>query len=425
MSVSHLTVEGASKHGVVNAGMLAAENFRITMPGAGPAIKQDGGHFALLGARLKGRSGPAIEGSNQLYLRNVKAEGFGGVIEDGKAEVDEYVSGRTAGLFFRRQSSLNLPIKPTPIVPYETDLSKWANVLDYGAEHVAFGGEKHDSTEAFEKALADETKTHIMVPYGGKPWKHEGYRWHKVPEPRGRNFWVRRPLVIPPHVTRIVGVPGHIRHEFEDQVRLIIEGDSDAPLTIEGLRGPPLIVKGGRTVVLSHSSFSHGWGSIPKDQRGYDLPPYIEFRGTGDVFMNDVSEPFRMFHPEQNVWVRFHNDERDWWFRKPCIDVYGGQLWMLGWKSEGFITRIMMKGGAVEMVGYNSYSQSRDYSRPSPAIFDIRGGKFAAVNITQHGTKKYPVLVSETRGGETRTFNWKTDGGGDPNLMLYTGCDGD
>jgi len=425
MSVSHLTVENARQYGVVNAGMLAAENFSITMPGAGAAIKQDGRHFALLGARLRGETGLAIEGSSKLYLRDVTSAGFSGVLEEGRTEVDEYVSGRTVGLFAGRDSSLCLEIKRTPILAYETDMSKWANVLDYGADHVAGGDGKHDSTEAFQKALADEARTHIMVPYGSKPWKHVGYQWHKVPDPRGRNFWVRESLVIPPHVTRIVGAPGSIRHEYDDHVRLIVEGDGDVPLTIEGMRAPPLIIKGNRTVVLSHSSFGHSWGSIPKDKRGYDLPPYIVFEGTGDVFMNDVSSPFQVKNPRQKVFVRFYNGERDWWFRKPSIDLYAGQLWMLGWKSEGFITRIMMEAGACEMIGYNSYSQSRDYSRPTPPLFDIRGGQFSAINITQHGTKKYPVLVSERRGGQTRTFGWKTDNQGAPNLMLYTGYDGD
>jgi hypothetical protein len=313
MTVSHLTIERPNKYGVVNAGMLAAEDFDITMATPGrPAIKQDGRHFALLGARLRGVSGLAFEGSGKLYLRNEEATGFEGVLEAGETAVTEYVSGKSASLFGKATGSLKLKVKRTPILPYETDMSKWANVLDYGAEHVAFGDGPHDSTEAFQKALADKTKTHIMVPYGGKPWKHQGYRWHKVPEPRGRNFWVRKSLVIPPHVTRIVGVPGSIRHLYEDEVRLIVEGDGDVPLTIEGMRAPPLIIKSGRTVVLSHSKFGESWGQIPKDKRGYDLPPYIVFEGTGDVFMNDVSSPFQVKNGKQKVFVRFYNNEGDW-----------------------------------------------------------------------------------------------------------------
>jgi hypothetical protein len=419
MSCSRLTIEDPNKYGVVNAGMIAGESFDVTMSGPGPAIKQDGRHFALLGARLKGVSGLAFEGSGRLYLRDAQATGFDGVLKAGEATVKEYHSGKAMSLFDKPAGSLKLEIKRTPILPYETDMSKWANVLDYGAEHVAFGDGPHDSTEAFQKALADKTKTHVMVPYGSKPWKHQGYRWHKVPEPRGRNFWVRKSLVIPPHVTRIVGVPGSIRHNYEDKVRLIVEGDSDVPLIIEGMRCPPLIIKSGRTVVLSHSGFGESWGQIPKDKRGYDLPPYIVFEGTGEVFMNDVSSPFQIKNPKQKVWVRFYNGERDWWFRKPSIDIYAGQLWLLGWKSEGFITRIMMESGACEVIGYNSYSQSRDYSRPTPPLFDIRGGRFSAINTAQAGTKKYPVLVRETRRGETKTLNWKTDNAGSPDLGLY------
>ncbi len=425
MSVSHVTLQDINQVGVLNGdpGMMAGENFNITMKGEGPAIRQDGRHFALLGGDLRGHAGPAIEGEDNLYLSDVKAAGFAGVLEDGAMQVDEFVGGRTAGLFNKQDGSLRLPIKRTPYVPYETDMSKWANLLDYGADHVTGKDGKHDSTEAFEKALADKTKTHIMVPYGGKPWKSTGYEHHKVPDPRGRNFWIRKSLVIPPHVTRIVGAPGHIRHEFDDQVRWIVEGDSDVPLFIEGMNAPPLIVRGSRTVVLSHSSFGVAWQDIPKDQRGYDLPPYIVFEGTGDVFMNDVSSPFQIKNAQQKVFVRFYNDERDWWFQKPTIDIYAGQLWILGWKSEGFLTRIMMEDGTCEVIGYNSYSQSKDYSRPNPPLFIIRGGRFAAVNTTQHGVQRYSMLISETRGDQTREFKWKEDNNGVPNLELLAAFD--
>lgn len=232
MTVSNLTIDGANKIGLRNVGMLAGENFGITMTQPGPAIKQDGKQFALLGAELTGVEGLAIEGGKDIYLRDVKATGFDGVLEQGGAVVDEYVSGRTAGLFEKRAGSLKLEHPPTPIVPYETDMSKWANVLDYGAQHEFGDDGKFDSTEAFEKALADTTKTHIMIPYGGKPWKYNTYEYHKVPDPRGRLFWIRKSLVIPPHVNRIVGVQGMIHHDYADQVRFIVEGDSDVPLTI-------------------------------------------------------------------------------------------------------------------------------------------------------------------------------------------------
>lgn len=187
------------------------------------------------------------------------------------------------------------------------------------------------------------------------------------------------------------------------------------------MNAPPLIIKGKRTVVLSHSSFGVNWQDIPRDKRGYDLPPYIVGEGTGDVFTNDVSSPLQIENPEQKVWIRFYNDERSDWFKKPTIDVYAGQLWILGWKSEGFLTRIMIESGTCEMVGYNSYSQSKKWEGEPPPIFDIRGGDFAAIHIAQDGIKKYQVLVTETRNGQTKTFNWKTDNDGNDDLSLYTG----
>jgi hypothetical protein len=227
-------------------------------------------------------------------------------------------------------------------------------------------------------------------------------------------------MVIRPHVERIVGVPGAIRHLYEDEVRWIVEGDTDQVLTIEGMRAPPLIIRSGRPVVLSASGFGVSWHRIPKDIRGYDLPPFLVCEGAGDVFLNDCSVAMQIKNPKQRVYARFYNDERDWWFRKPSIDLYAGQLWILGEKSEGFLTRVHQEGGACEVIGYNSYSQSRDYSKPSPPIFDIRGGDFAAVNTTQHGSKKYGTLVSETRDGETKTLRWKNDNLGGPDLGLYT-----
>ncbi len=414
MSISHMTIDQPNKVGVIHNGMAAAEDFKINLSAPGPAIDMRGGALSLVGARFAGVGGLAVQAKGLFYLRDAEAEGYEGVLEPGQRSVKESVGGKTASLFDRGGSAIALPIKPTPMVPYERDMSKWANVLDYGA----VGDGQADDTEAIQKALNDTTKTHVVFPFSGKPWGAN--ERHLVPEKIGRRYRVTQPLVLGPTIERVVGVPGIIAHSFADKATFTI-GDGEPPVVvIEGMRLPPIVVKTSRTVVISSTSGGYPWDSL-EGVRGYEAFTGFRFEGTGDVFLNDTSTAFVVDNPEQNVWVRFFNDERGWWLKMPCVNVYAGSVWMLGWKSEAFNQRVLIKeAGRFELFGYNSYSQTKKAPVPEEdvPIIDNQGGQFSVINIAQRGIRKYPKLVQETVDGQTRLLNAKDNGGHD--LGLYT-----
>ncbi len=423
MTVSHLTIENPNKIGVVNVGMAAAEDFNITMnaPGAagtpgspGVAIDMRGGVLSLVGARLTGVSGLAVTHKGMLYLRDAKAVGYAGVLEAGKLTVDEFTSDKTVSLFDRGDKAIALPIKKTPMVPYEKDMSKWANVLDYGA----VGDGKADDTEAIQKALNDTSKTTVLFPYGGKPWGVN--ERHLVPEKIGRQFRITKPLVLGPTIERVVGVPGHISHKFADKATFTIGDGKPEVVVIEGMKMPPILVKTSRTVVISSTSAAYPWESLG-EVRGYEASTGLTLEGTGDVFLNDVSNAFVVNNPRQQVWVRFYNNETGWWLKMPCVNVYAGSVWILGWKSEAFNRRVLIKAdGRVELFGFNSYSQSKKAAVPEEdvPIIENQGGQFSVINLAQRGVRKYGKLIQETVDGQTKMLTSKENGS--PDLGIYT-----
>jgi hypothetical protein len=64
-----------------------------------------------------------------------------------------------------------------------------------------------------------------------------------------------------------------------------------------------------------------------------------------------------------------HNDESGWWLHMPTVNVYAGSAWILGWKSEAFNKRVLLKeGGKLELIGYDSYSQGKGPKRPEEEV---------------------------------------------------------
>jgi hypothetical protein len=210
---------------------------------------------------------------------------------------------------------------------------------------------------------------------------------------------------------------------FEDRATFTIADGKPDVVVIEGMTMPPVIVKTSRTVVISSCRLGYPFASLGS-VRGYEGSTGISFEGTGDAFMNDCNDAFVVNNPKQQVWVRFYNDESGWWLRMPTVNVYAGSAWILGWKSEAFNKRVLIKeGGRAEIIGYNSYSQSRTPKRPEEEvpIVENLGGQFSLVNVAQRGVAKYGKLVSETIGGQTKLLTSKDNGS--PDVGLYTSFD--
>lgn len=86
------------------------------------------------------------------------------------------------------------------------------------------------------------------------------------------------------------------------------------------------------------------------------------------------------------------------------IEVNGGQLWLLGLKTEGRATHLVAKGGAkVEIIGGTSY-QSWDKQKLDPPMFKITDSTVSATLGVWSSRFPFSTIVEETSGGETKTL---------------------
>jgi pectate lyase-like protein len=122
---------------------------------AGPAAQ-----VVLLESRLNSShaNGTALvlEHDAHLFVRSIDLSGYkGAVVKQGRLVldtefIDEYVSAEPVSLRKNAPArSLRLPVKDSPLILPEQDLSKWASVNDFGA----VGDGKTDDTAAIQRAM--------------------------------------------------------------------------------------------------------------------------------------------------------------------------------------------------------------------------------------------------------------------------------
>ncbi len=116
-------------------------------------------------------------------------------------------------------------------------------------------------------------------------------------------------------------------------------------------------------------------------------------------FLEDVVSHLRVGRGE-SVWARQLNPESP---QRNMVEVDGGQLWVLGMKTEGRATHIVAKGGAkVELLGGVSY-QSWKNQPLDPPMFIIKDGSEASFTFGfYHWNLPFTTIVEETVGGETK-----------------------
>lgn len=380
MATSNLTIDGTTEVGLLNRGPIAGENFEIHMADNAPAVRNTkSGGLILTGGRFRGAGPAAIENDGELYVRDVETSGYQSAIRTSEAgngtsqpadtNIDEYYTGQSAGAFGNPGRSLRLPIKQPPYPAWEHDPAKWANPHDYKTDDNTW-------TEAFQAALNEEGKTHMVIPYG-------------------TDYPINGPLVVGNDYERIVGTGGQLKPG--DEARLIV-GDGSAPVVVlEWVRGSlPVHVRTDRTVIMD--------GVRPKTRYGGRLIA----EGGGELFINDVGGcDILVTNPQQRVWLRHYNHE----FKSLALTVEAGRVWVLGWKSENLGQRVRQSGGELEILGFQSYEVGSDKAGGTP-IFEVNGGRFSAVGIDQDGVAKHRVLVQEQRGDETRQITPDNNPGG-------------
>ncbi|MDJ0897285.1 MAG: glycosyl hydrolase family 28-related protein [Xenococcus sp. MO_188.B8] len=339
MTFEHITLANQRKVGLVNAWNTLAIRDLKSMNRV-PVVENYGkmALMALIDAELTGGdlNSPAIINHSEgvLFARNIKTKGYKQAIDNQAGNkqqvkgpnVDEFVSNQISSLFSSQPKSLRLPIEDPPNIPYG-DPKTWVNVTKFGAQP----NDTEDDGAAIQKAIDSGAET-IYLPAGV-------YRSQQSILVRGN---VRRLFGL--NASMVFNVPGKpafiVKDGKYDAVAVDIDGNygNQSSYWIEHASK--------RTLVLGSGS-------------------YINTVPGGKVFIEDVVATPLIFD-RQKVWMRQINTES--YEHNPHIVNKGGDLWILGLKTEKDRTIIgTYDGGRTEVLSGLLY-KNRERIGPAPAF---------------------------------------------------------
>ncbi len=360
MTFEHIELTSQRKAAIVNDKNVLAIRGLVSHNDGPVIVARDwGSTIALLDSKLTGSGKMAIHNKGQMLLRNVQTTGYDtALIEQPRRQKPKQVNG-DAGMITehattlrqlgtKRDTSLNLPIKETPEY-HSADLSQWIS----GAP-----AEGNDATESLQAAI-DSGKPIVYLPNG--------------------SYNVTKTIIIRGGVKKIIGLHASLQPKKGTTVDPLIrfEGGSSKSVTLEYLRLHGKVVHdSAKALAIRHCDF-----------RGYENTA----RGSGDMFFDDtIGKPIRILHP-QNVWGRQVNCE---FGDDPLIENHGGNLWILGYKTEGQMICIKGVGGNTEVFGALLYPLRK--VKPHVPMFSFDGGS-ASLNYRLNG-QDYPIHVQADEG---------------------------
>jgi hypothetical protein len=337
---------------------------------------------------------PAIVNFNggRIFLRDIATSGYGRALSDVShtpdfaaayhvqgadkpgsegPKISEYCSHSATRPFPSPSRSLGLPVKETPEVPRD-DPNTWANVDDFGADPSG----KADSAPAIQEAM-DSGATTVFMP---------------------GSYNLRRTVTIHGKVRRIVGLGGQINYGagLHPDFRL---DDGDAPV-----------------VLLEH--FAHIDGGLEVDTKRSLVVRSVSdctFTGTDKVegaewyFEDVVTHDLRL--DRQKFWARQLNIEN----QGTHLRNDGGDVWILGYKTERGGTLLDTRGGGrSEVLGGFSYTTTA--GKLAPMFVNADSSVWAFFSEVCYNDDPFMTLVVERRGAETRTI-----GKGEGHTTPYSG----
>ena len=286
--------------------------------------------------------------------------------------------------------SLRLPVRDSPDLPWETDLSKWAGPHRFGGSP----DDDVDDTAALQAAI-DSGATTIYLPNG--QWTLNG-----EVEVRGE-------------VVRLLGAEAKL--ETTNGVGRILVKDGAADTVVierleSGLNNQSVEIQQdtARTLVLN-SLLNFGFETHP------------DATDPGQLFLNDFGG--EVAFRDQEVWARQLNvesaTEQDPGEPAPDrparIVNDGGRVWLSGVKTEQDGTVVLtINGGETELLG--TFHAGSGDTQVDPRFETIDSSFSAAVWVDQvGGSGRFDVFARETRDGVTRTVTLPASG---PFPNLYT-----
>ena len=372
----HITLTGQTQFGIDNEGQAISVR-GLRSDSNVPAIRSYG-TLCLIDSQLGGRHGanrwPAIINYNggRLFLRDIQTTGYGRAVGDvttpdwfaavringedkpGSAgpNIDEYCSHSTTSPFPPVPGSIRLRIKEPPEAPAD-DPPTWANVDKFGADPTG----QADSSAAIQKAMDSGAST-IFLP---------------------GSYALQSTVVIRGNVRRVVGVGGMIDYfaKTKPDFRII---DGMSPV-----------------VVLEHFADIHGGVEIDTQRTvvfrsvsDCDLTFTRKAEG-GELFFEDfVTHHLKL--KRQRVWARQLNVENE----GTHIVNDGGQLWVLGYKTERGGTLLETRGGGrSEILGGFSYTTTA--GKLAPMFVTDNSSVFTFFNEICYSGDPFATLIRETR----------------------------
>lgn len=413
VALEHVFISGQRVAGIrVQNACVSVRDLVSTNTVTAAKVTDRDGLLVLVDSALWGghRDDSAVEiDLGQALVRNVFTQGYGSAVRrDGVTAVDtgvvdEYVTTPAVALFAgAAPRTLDLPVEDTPYQPWTTDLTRWANVHDYGA----VGDLSADDSAAIQAAMDSGHPVVYFAP--------------------GHSYRVAKPVRIPSTVRVVNLMYTHVVQNLADEVLpdsdpstpyppptgaavFSVAGDErDAPLLIQNLFG--WIDGDELSPVVDHASTRT---LVLRDVHHQHAPIYRNSVTGAKVFLDSVSCRTGMTSPHvgvpgfhfrgQRVWARFLDPE----YGRPNLVNDGSVLWILGCKTEGAWTTYETTGaGRTEILGgmVNVFTGGFSITPDEPMVTNI--GSDVSLTLGTYGFGNYyETLVAETQGSMTKVLD--------------------
>ena len=377
----HITLRGQTQFGFENEGQPITIRGLLSVNSV-PAI-QTYGTFCLIDAKLAGTGDaagqPAVINYNggRIYLRNVETSGYARAIGDVATpdsfaarriqgedkpgslgpNISEYSSEKPMRLFPSNDPPKTLTVKETPEPPRD-DPKLWANVNDFGADPTG----NADSSTAIQKAVDSGAST-VFFP---------GF------------YNLARPVKIRGATCRLMGVGGWIDYNSNSKTDFIIE-DGPAPVVVFehfATINSTIEINTSRTILFKSTG-----------------APRLVCKKNGDLFFEDAGTDDLKINHGQNVWARQLNIENE----GTHITNDGGNLWVLGYKTERGGTLVHTKnGGTTEILGGFSYTTTA--GKLAPMFINEEANVFAFFGEVCFNGDPFQTWVLERNRGKSKTL---------------------
>jgi hypothetical protein len=360
------------------------------------AIDSRDGVLTLIDSRLQGpggTDGPAIKLTEEgyLYAARVTTSGYaaalvtsdapaGGVTESEIAEYCSHPVETVGGL--SPKTGLLLTPQREPDVPWPSKAEDWICANDFGAR----AGDEDDDAPAFQRAIdaAAEKGASTVYLLGGKRgdpnwyWMKKNVRVHgSVQRIMGFGF------------VRILGGPTHDPNYPENLAKFVVDADS---------AGARVVLFQDLQVFAPQVGF--GIEALAPDRT-------VLCRTVGGTILGHC---YQQAH--STVWARQWNTEGG--PEKVGVNTLndGGQLWILGMKTEAKSTKVAtLHGGRTEVLGVHNYNTSG--VKDDAPFFRVENGSLSVAGYREvcfvGAWWKVPVLaVFEGREYRQPPHEWQT-----------------